>query len=65
MRPNDGFTNANNEEKYTASTPVDTKEFMSGENRLSDASPDLIRLAPSMFIDERGDGCEGVGSTAA
>lgn len=52
VRPSDGFSNANSEEKYTASTPVDTREFMSGENRLNDASPDLIRLAPGMLSSE-------------
>lgn len=46
MRPKDGLTSATSEEQYTASTPVDTREFMSGDKRLSDASPDLIRLAP-------------------
>lgn len=46
VRQRDGLSNATNEEQYTASTPVDTREFMSGDKRPSDASPDLIRLAP-------------------
>lgn len=66
MRPNDGFSNANNEEKYTTSTPVDTREFMSGENRLSDASPDLITLAPGTIMGHRGKtGAKGVWSAVA
>lgn len=47
VRPKDGLSSATSEEQYTASTPVDTREFMSGDSRLSDASPDCIRLAPS------------------
>jgi len=46
VRPRDGLSSATNEDEYTASIPVDTKEFISGDNRLSDASPDRIRLAP-------------------
>lgn len=51
VRPKDGLSSATSEEQYTASTPVDTREFMSGDKRLSDASPDLIRLAPGTTID--------------
>ena len=70
MRPRDGLSNATNEDEYTASTPVDTKEFMSGEKRLSDASPERIRLAPgttSTTIEKRRGHGRGVrkGSTAA
>lgn len=46
VSPSDGFSNETSEERYTASTPVDTREFMSGENRRSDANPDLIRFDP-------------------
>lgn len=53
VRPNDGLSNATKEEQYTANTPVDTSEFISGDKRLSDASPDLIRLAPSQTVNQR------------
>lgn len=68
MRPRDGLSNANNEDEYTASTPVDTKEFMSGDNLISDDSPDRIRLAPgtaSQTMDQKRDGGWGYEGTAA
>lgn len=48
VSPSDGFKRAATEEPYTASTPTDTRESMSGERRSILAIPDRIRLEPAV-----------------